>query len=271
MGRLKEHIWIWGHPTNAMYDILNNDKQQRGVSTISPVDGLTYIGASNLFYNDYIKDFDVMLECERAKDVPRVGWVVERLAVPGKEKSTDIPRIIELSKEYTNICIAIFDDFFSPANVTNNYVHYSVEKLREYRETLHKAGLELWVVLYSENIDLYGIETLRPYLEEFDGITFWFWDEKDVAASYDKYIDILLHELPEKKRMLGCYIYNFARGLAASPELVLEQLEKGSKLIKDGHVEGLIVHTNSAFALKKPFEAVEECKKWLAQHGDDPV
>lgn len=268
---LKDHFWIWGHPTNAMYSFLNNGDVKRGVSTISPVDGLSYIGATNLFYNDYIKKFDVMLECERAKNVPKVGWVIERRDIPGNEQTTDLQRIVDLGKQYKNICIGIFDDFFSPANSTNNYVHYSPETLRTYRETLHKAGMELWVVLYTENIDFYGMDTLRPYLDEFDGVTLWFWDEKDVAAGYDKYIDLFLKETPGKKRMLGCYIYNFARGLAADPTLVIEQLEKGSALIKNGNIEGLIIHTNSAFCLQVPFEAVEECRKWIDLHGDEEI
>ena len=49
------------------------------------------------------------------------------------------------------------------------------------RDKLHAAGLEFWVVFYSENVEQFGIERLRPYLKMFDGVTFWFWDEKDVA------------------------------------------------------------------------------------------
>ena len=71
--------------------------------------------------------------------------------------------------------------------------------------------------------------------------------------------------------MLGCYIYNFAQGKAADTGLVIKQLEKGSELIKRGEVDALIVHTNSAFALEEPFEAVEACREWITEHGDEPV
>jgi hypothetical protein len=111
--KLRDHYWIWGHPTNAMYEFLNNGEGiNRGVSTISPVEGLSYIGATNLFYNDYIKTFDVMLECERAKDVPNVGWVIERTSLPEKKHTTDVARLVELKKTYNNICIGIlpFED-----------------------------------------------------------------------------------------------------------------------------------------------------------------
>ena len=121
--KLREHLWIWGHPTNAMYPFLNKGTEKRGVSTISPVEGLGYIGATNLFYNDYIKQFDVMLECERAKNVPKVGWVIERTASEDSETQKqdelfkrvtvkDAATLIKIAEKYPNIYIGIFDDFF---------------------------------------------------------------------------------------------------------------------------------------------------------------
>ena len=278
--KLRDHLWIWGHPTNAMYPFLS--KKGRGVSTISPVEGLGYIGATNLFYNDYIKRFDVMLECERAKNVPQVGWVIERTAATGSEHDNpdeifervtvkDAETLVDIAKKYKNITIGIFDDFFSPANTANNHTYYTPEMVREYRETLNAAGIELWVVLYTQNMDHYGMDSLRPYLKEFDGVSLWFWEEEEVEANYDKHMELFLKETEGQKRMVGCYIYNFAKGKDARPNLVIKQLEKGSEFIKRGELEALIVHTNSAFGVEPPFEAVEQCREWIRIHGDEEV
>lgn len=280
--KLRDHLWIWGHPTNAMYPFLNKGKEQRGVSTVSPVEGLSYIGATNLFYNDYIKRFDVMLECERAKNVPQVGWVIERTAPTGSEHDNpdeifervtvkDAATLVGIAEKYKNITIGIFDDFFSPANPANNHEYYTPEMVREYRKELNAAGIELWVVLYTQNMEHYGMEKLRPYLKEFDGVSLWFWEEEDAANRYDEHMELFLKETEGQKRMVGCYIYNFAKGQAADPDIVTMQLEKGSRLIKSGELEALIVHTNSAFALEKPFEAVEVCREWIRTHGDEIV
>ena len=264
--KLREHFWIWGHPTNAMHLHVNKAPLSKGMSFISPVDGLEFIGATNLFFVDFIRDFDMRLEGERTKHVPQVGWAIKHAAT----KPENVKKLVTVSKEYKNISIGIFDDFFSPANTTNNFTNYTVEQMRQIRKELHQAGLEMWVVFYSENIEQFGLEKIRPYLKEFDGVTFWFWDEKDLV-DYDKYIDIFLEETVGQKRMIGCYLFNFATNAEVSGKLVLEQLEKERDMIKRGEIQGIILHTNTVFGLKEPFEAVEACKEWMLEHGDELI
>lgn len=71
--------------------------------------------------------------------------------------------------------------------------------------------------------------------------------------------------------MVGCYLFNFETLDAVSGKGVIEQLEKERQMIIDGKIEGVVLHTNTMFGLKEPFEAVEMCKEWLIQHGDELV
>ena len=202
--KLKDCFWIWAHPTNAMHLHVNSAPLHKGVSTVSPVDGLDYIGATRLFYVDFIRDFDMRLEGERSRNVPEVGWAIKQ----AKTKPENVTKLITVSKEYSNIKNGIFDDFFSPSNKTNNFTNYTVEDMRAIKKQLHDAGLEFWVVLYSENFEQFGLDAIRPYLKEFDGVTFWFWDEKDVN-DFDKHVQTFLRETEGQKRMIGCYLFNF--------------------------------------------------------------
>lgn len=266
MSKLRDHFWIWAHPTNAMHLHVNKAPLSKGVSTISPVDGLDYIGATNLFYCDFIRDFDMRLEGERSKHVPEVGWAIKFAAT----KPENVTKLVTVAKEYPNIKHAIFDDFFSPSNTTNNFTNYTLEQMAEIRDQLHAAGLEFWVVFYSENVEQFGIEKIRPYLKMFDGVTYWFWDEKDVA-DYDKHIDLFLRETEGQKRMIGCYLFNFCTNAPVDGKLVIEQLEKERQMLKDGTIQGVVLHTNTVFGLKEPFEAVEMCKAWMEEHGDETI
>lgn len=266
MSKLRDHFWIWAHPTNAMHLHVNKAPLKKGVSTISPVDGLDYIGATRLFYIDFIKQFDMRLEGERSKHVPEVGWAVKFAAT----KPENVDNLITIAKEYTNINKCIFDDFFSPSNTTNNFTNYTLEQMAAIRDKLHAAGLEFWVVFYSENVEQFGIERIRPYLKMFDGVTFWFWDEKDVA-DYDKHIELFLRETEGQKRMIGCYLFNFCTNAPVDGKLVIEQLEKERKMLKDGTIQGVVLHTNTVFGLKEPFEAVEMCRQWMQKHGNETV
>ena len=260
--KLRDHYWIWAHPTNAMHLHVNKAPLSKGVSTISPVDGLEYIGATNLIYIDFIRKFDMYLEGERSRHVPKVGWAIKQ--------DVTVAKLTTVAKQYPNIKIGILDDFFAPSNTTNNFTNYTLEQMAEIRDQLHAAGLEFWVVFYSENVEQFGIEKIRPYLKMFDGVTFWFWDEKDVA-DFDKHIDLFLRETEGQKRMIGCYLFNFATNAPVDGKLVIEQLEKERQMLKDGTIQGVVLHTNTVFGLKEPFEAVEMCKQWMEEHGDELI
>ena len=264
--KLREHFWIWAHPTNAMYPHLNTAPLHKGVSTISPVEGLEFIGATNLFYTDFIRDFDMRLEGERSRHVPNVGWTIKFAST----QPENVTKLIEVAKEYPNIKMGVFDDFFSSTNTKNNFQTYTLDQMESIRQQLHDAGLEFWVVIYVNDIKEFGMDTLRPYLKYFDGVTFWFWDEAELV-DYDEYIELFLKECKDQRRMVGCYLFNFETNSAVSGNGVIEQLEKERQMIKDGKIEGVVLHTNTMFGLKEPFEAVEMCKEWLIQHGDEFV
>lgn len=264
--KLREYFWIWSHPTNAMYIHVNTEKMSKGISTISPVEGLEFIGATNLFYTDFIRDFDMRLEGERSRHVPQVGWTIHFAAT----QPENVTKLITVAKEYPNIKMGVFDDFFSSTNTKNNFLNYTTEQMESIRQQLHDAGLEFWVVLYVNDIKEFGMDRLRPYLKYFDGVTYWFWDEAELV-DYDKYIELFLKECANQRRMVGCYLFNFETLDAVSGKGVIEQLEKERQMIIDGKIEGVVLHTNTMFGLKEPFEAVEMCKQWLLEHGDELV
>ena len=261
--KLKDYFWIWGHPTNSMYTWFH-----RGVSTITPIQGVEYMNASNLVYNDLGEAvFDKVLECELAKDLPKVAWVVEDAA----KKPENVTELINFAKEYPNITTVIFDDFFAPSNPNNNYTNYTPEMMAGFREQLHEAGLDMWVVIYTENFRQLGVETIRPFLKEFDCVTLWFWNESEILTDYDECVKFFFEETKNQRHMIGCYVYNFGESKAATSEAVLHQLNKGRALIESGKIEGMFIHTNPAFALKQPFEAVEACREWMHKYGDDLI
>ncbi len=259
--KFKDHIWIWGHPTNSMF-------KSRGVSTVSPVDGVTYMNATNLVYNDLGEQvFDKQLECELAKDVAKVAWVVEAAAAHPE----NVTEIIEYAKEYKNITTVIWDDFFSPTNPENNYTNYTPQMMAQFREQLHAAGLDMWVVIYTQNFQQLPLDTILPFLKEFDGVSLWFWDEDEILTDYEKCVQIFFDATKGQRRMIGCYVYDFGGHKPATIEAVKLQLERGRELLNDGEIEGLYIHCNPCFGLRNPFEAAEYCKQWMAENGDAEI
>ena len=44
--KLRDRVWIWGHPENSLKGNFGIDKD----SSVSPVNGMEYLGAKNIFY-----------------------------------------------------------------------------------------------------------------------------------------------------------------------------------------------------------------------------
>lgn len=259
---MRDHFWIWGHPTNCLYNAVKSE------SKISPVDGVDFIGAKNVMINNFGEIvFDMKEWSEKAKDVAKVGWVIESAAA----QPENVTELAKFAKEYKNIKIGMFDDFFSPTNPPNNYTNYTPELLAKIREELHDAGIEMWVVVYTENLRQYDEELLKKYIKEFDGVSLWFWQESDARDQYDFYVNKFIELTEGKKRMLGCFVYNFCEGKQSCAEVVLNQLNADGELIKKGIIEGVFIHTNAVFGLQPSHPAVDVTKAYLDEHGDEVI
>ena len=95
MKKLNDYFWIWGHPTNSLYNQYGITKE----SDCSPVDGAKYLGAKNVYFVPMYKPFDRAIETDRAKDMNGVMWSIEDVRLfPEK-----LNAVISLSKVYKNI------------------------------------------------------------------------------------------------------------------------------------------------------------------------
>ena len=253
MEALKNKLWIWGHPTNSLKGIFGLTK----TSTVSVVDAVNEFGAVGAIY------VPMGRPCYRPSinadmhTVKKTGWSME------SEK--DVLDLIEQKKEWDNLKIGIYDDFFSEANAQSNFTQYSVEKMIELREKMHEAGLEMWVVFYTMQIDL---DVWKDYLKVFDGVTLWLWDEP-TNEEFDEKCKWFFKETEGQRRMIGCYLYNFGKEKEATKESVRYQLDRNLEFVKDNKIEGIILHTNVVGGMS--FEAYDEAKLWVKEHGEELV
>jgi len=264
MKKLRDYFWIWGHPAGS----LNIEGSPINPSDLPPVEGTYYLGARNTFLVSMDVPVDRHHESELAKDVANVGWSINY----AWEHPENVTEVCTLAKEFKNISRGIFDDFFSENNPKNNYTNYTPEKLAEVREELHAAGLEFWVVLYTEEFPKIDREVMKSFLKEFDGISLWYWNEKEVIEDYERLMDIYLELSEGKKRMVGCYLYDFGPMAPATGKVVVQQLDRLKGMVKDGTIEGVILHTNAVVAKEgEPYEAVQACVKWMNENGDEVI
>jgi len=255
MDRLRDRLWIWGHPTNSLYKAFGLNEP----SSMSPMEGMGYLGARNLFYVPMRRPTHYA-QCNRAMEPAReVGWSVETPDM--------VDTVIEQAHQFPNIRRAVFDDFFSDENASNNSRHYPPEKLADLRHALHTKAphpLEMWMVLYTHQFD----RDIARFIDEFDGVSMWIWNESDVVR-FEQHCATFFDLTPKQKRLIGCYLYDFGGEKQASAKRVRDQLDRNREFILQGDIEGVILHTNAVADLG--YEAVEAAKSWVLEHGDERV
>lgn len=263
MRRFKDKLWIWGHTAGAH----NHFYQIKGESVMTPVEGANYLGAQNIFmivhkdnpkppFDKYSKSMETMSE---------VKWSV--VGDGGSKEDNagygNLDEVIRQSILFPNVTGGIFDDFFSPERMKE----YTPEKLKYMRDRLHKnesKQLDMWCVIYNHDLD----KNIGIYLNEFDGVIFWTWKESELSAfeeNYRKFLSITQH----KKRMLGCYLYNYGEAKETTIEMIDFQLNRYRRCIYDNEIEGIVFCSNTVIDLGLP--AVGYAKEWIAKHGEDLI
>lgn len=266
--RLRDKFWLWGHPEGCY----NNAYGNTGISRMTPFEACMYLGVRNTFMvpdgehkqvkvnrRQYNKSF---------KTLDHVGWEFgnDFLNTGGDIKFVD--EFLDEAKEFPNISCAVFDDFKS-----TNGEQLSIEDFQKIQDRFHNNDikrLDTWLVLYTMNFgtDTEADEKMFSYLELFDGIILWCWEEKDSLQIPEKFA-FLQNKLPNKRFMFGCYLWNFGEEKPATGEAVKRQLDFYREKIFAGEAEGVVMHTNTMADLD--LEAYDVAVQWMEEHGDEEI
>jgi len=258
---LRDRFWLWGHPAGRFCHEFGHDKESR----MTPMEGCLYLGVRNTFMvpcgwavdrRQYNKSFITLRE---------VGW---ECYSAGKDPQVVEPLIAE-AKDFKNIGRVVYDDF----QRGGQYKEIPLENLHKVHARLHEDKehpLDMWMVLYTREfgLDPAQDEDFKRYIEPFDGVIMWTWEEKDVPLIPEKF-EIFKQLTPNNRRMFGCYLYNFGENKQATAEAVIWQLNWYREKIIAGEAEGVVLHTNNMADLD--YEAYEAAAEWMRQHGDEDI
>jgi len=280
--RVRDRLWIWGHPGTCFDDWW--DHKPRVGEPMEPAVGMRDLGARNVFYVPFGHYMDIEGYSRDIEGIAKTGISIEDWGEKGAdriEKSLSIARLFPKTTDRL-----IFDDFFCEPSHCGGWSQYSVDDIKSARKHLNQLGYELWVVLYQWQLDMsqsnvkdempslgdrsakYTDERIKAYLDEFDGVSFWFWNEPSIIQ-YLAYTSKFLSLTKGKKRMIGCYLWNFGLRTDAEPRIVRYQLDSNLALIRAGEIEGVILHNNALGAFDMP--GYQEAKAWTAEHGDEEI
>ncbi len=273
MTKARDKFWIFGVRPGQDDVLLGNLRPKmrpRHGSKITPAEAAFYLDVPNM----------IMVNCEGIPvpftseaeqyaftftPMKKVLW--SSTGSGGFRLGNEEEYIIDLSKRYDNICGAFMDDFFGKFR---NYPEPErTEKaealLKEIRTGLDKADrpMDLFVVWYTHEFDVN--HRLFQYI---DGITLWTWNSSELIQLEERFSKI--EEIfPDKKKLLGIYLYDFSKRETIELELMEHQCELGLSLMKEGRLDGLIFEANSVMGVG--FENDKWVRDWIQKVKDTDV
>lgn len=72
-----------------------------------------------------------------------------------------------------------------------------------------------------------------------------------------------------KRRLFGCYLYNFGEKCRATAKAVTWQLDWYREKILRGEAEGVVLRTNTMADLD--YEEYDAAIEWMEKHGDEII
>lgn len=265
--KLRDLCWLWGHPEGCYNNAYGNTQASR----MTPMECCIYLGIRNTFMvpdgehtnytvnrRQYNKSFSSLKE---------VGWE----CFDASKDADFVKPIIEEAANFPNIGRVVFDDFyFQYKNMPGSFDMANVEKARKLLKENDVRPLDMWMVIYTKEFGLNQEDDnlFREWLSPFDGGIMWTWEEKDVPLIPEKF-EHFKNILGDKKKMFGCYLWNFGEAKPATRDAVLWQLDWYLEKIKAGEAEGIVFHTNTMADLD--LEAYDAAVEWMQIHGDDEV
>ncbi|MCL2118886.1 MAG: twin-arginine translocation signal domain-containing protein [Planctomycetaceae bacterium] len=264
---VRDRLWIWGH-LEGSYD------NQYGLpmnSRMTPLQGAESLGIPNIIMVRYSNKPEPPYDeyAAQYRNVQKLMWSF--VGDSGRTSSEEQEHVLELSQKMPNMTGLFMDDFFhgnanAPAGESEAAASISVVRLKEIRERLNQLDQkpDLGVVLYAHQLN----PAIRRHLDLCDLVSFWSWTAGDLAKlpeNFAKYQGIA----PNKRTLLGIYMWDFGLGKPLPMDLMRMQCETALKWLKEGTIEGMIFLATNICDMK--IEAVEYARQWITEHGAETV
>ncbi|HWB97463.1 MAG TPA: hypothetical protein VG672_12190 [Bryobacteraceae bacterium] len=266
---VRDRFWLWSHVAGSYNGQYNLPKQSR----ITPAEAAFYLSIPNVFMIQLHGQPDIQSLEQYAvpfQSLEQVAWSI----VDPQETTPEAERraVLDFAFKTPNITGVVMDDFFvkrktwKPGQVAD----LSLDELRSVRQSLQRGGkrLDLWVVLYEHQIAEDSFPTLVPHLELCDVVQVWIWHGKNVPEIGGT-LDRMDKLLPKKRRVLGCFMWDFGAKKPMPIAAMEQQCETGLKLLRQGRIEGIIFC--GSWLCDRGLETVDWTRRWIHKVGGEAL
>ena len=270
---VRDKFWMY-----SCYEGFTGFPSVPGESRMTPAEAAAYFNVPNVYVATitYGKepckalppvDFHPYLVSFRS--LKRVVWFLS------EEQSivTDgtVATVRSLAKTYPNIVGIAVDDYFAPtvkgypgSPLTLDEIDYIQGQMRN----VDDRHVDLWVVAYRHNLEEDTEHIVPTYLNKVDVITYWNAWAREIQTLEEDFAR-LERLTPGKRKLLGCYMWDFGDNKPVPLPLMQKQCRLGLEWLRKGRIEGMMFLGN--FLCDRPLEAVEWTRRWIQEVGDEPL
>lgn len=270
MTKLKDKFWLWGQSAGAHHAVSHYNLP--GNNLMESKEGCEYLDIDRCcrvaMSIGPFPPFDE--ETEKMKDLKEIVW--SAIGSGGvkhhNDDQSDLDEVLRMAETYPNVSGAVLDDFFSSVEFADKKVaRHSIESITNMRDRLHgfnKRKLDLWMVWYTYQLDY----KVQDYIDLCDVITLWTWKGGDLQY-LDKNIKKMLKTAPKKRRLAGCYMWNYGEQKPLTVDDMKFQCDKYYDWIKKGWIEGIIFCSNCICDID--LDTAEWTKNWIKEIGNENI
>lgn len=262
----RDNLWIWGQHPGCHHA---GDYNLPGENLMDSTEGARYLGIPNccrvVMQDKPAPPFDD--ESAKLRDFKQVVWSAVGAGSTTRHRTnqSDLNEVLRQAEKNDNVTGAVLDDFFPSAEDfdtnSDDRARHTINSIQSMRAQLHgfsKRKLDLWLVWYDYQLDF----TVEDYVDLCDVITLWTWEGSQLD-NLDENIEKFVRKTPGKRRLAGCYMWNYGERKPLTNEQMNFQLERYLHWIEKGDLEGIVFCSNCIADIG--LEAVELTRQWIAK------
>ena len=245
MQTFQDNFWLWGQNAGTHHACY---PELPGSNKMEPAEGAKYLGIPNccrvVMLDQPAPPFDD--EAEKLRNFRQVVW--SAIGAGGVERNnhdqSDLDEVLRQAAKHPNVTGAVLDDFFPSAEgfaSSGGRARHSLGSVEKIKRKLHNfplRRLDLWLVWYSYQLDF----PVQDYVDLCDVVTLWTWKASELDQLDDN-IGKLVEKTPGKRRLAGCYLWNYGEHKLMTPAQMESQLASYHRWLsptsRTGGVDGL--------------------------------
>ncbi|OGV70086.1 MAG: hypothetical protein A3K19_27655 [Lentisphaerae bacterium RIFOXYB12_FULL_65_16] len=274
MTKLRDNFWLWGQNPGSHHHPPDNPYNLPGTNLMDSAAGGKFFGIPNCCRVAMTAGpeppFDA--EAEKLKDFRQVVWsaVGAGGVTRNSDDKSDLDEVLRQAAMHANVTGAVLDDFFASVEgfkSSGKIARHSLGSITSMRDRLHGfpgRKLDLWMVWYTYQLDF----RVADYISLCDVVTLWTWKGSDLAR-LEENLAKLVTNTPGKRRLAGCYMWNYGERKPLSMKEMKDQLDVCHRWIRQGDIEGIVVCSNCIADIG--LDTVELTREWIADVGDEKM